>query len=111
MSYEGLTFNSIDLLFNLRYIVLLQLLHIIHTKLNLWLPVNDAVSRMHKFKGDKCMFDKLQPGVVIHCSYTAFASTLFLQPWRNRQTLLWARYREPICRDDPISRWRLQLMY
>ena len=23
----------------------------------------------------------------------------------------WARYREPICRDDPISRWRLQSIY
>ena len=25
--------------------------------------------------------------------------------------LLWARGSEPICRDDPISRWRLQSMY
>ena len=25
--------------------------------------------------------------------------------------LLWARSSEPICRDGPISRWRLQSMY
>ena len=25
--------------------------------------------------------------------------------------VLWARGSEPICRDDPISRWRLQSMY
>ena len=45
MSYVRV--NSINLVFNLRYIVLLQLLHNIHTKLNLWLLINDAVSRMH----------------------------------------------------------------
>ena len=63
MPYEGLIFKSIDLVFNLRYIVCCSFTQHIHTKLNLWLPVNEATSRMHRLRVD--MFDKLQPGVVM----------------------------------------------